>query len=319
MMIIRISIGLYLAVATLLTGVVYGQEVVSEQHSPTLAERLGYSAEDKLLIVHADDIGFSNSANQATMEAFAVSPLRSGAIMVPAPWFPDFAALVPSIPDHDIGVHITLTSEWKYLKWDGVLPANEIPSLIADDGYLHGNGPEVVAHANAAEAEREARAQIDRAIAFGIEPTHLDVHNSALWGTPELFAAYLRLGREYRLPILMAKDGIATVSDEYKAMLMPSDILLDRVIMMPRDVPGEQWVAEYEKLLADVKPGVTQLIIHFGIDDEELRAITIDRPNPDAAWRQRDYDFFTSSRFMELLGQNHIRLITWREIQQLLP
>lgn len=284
----------------------------------TLAESLGYEPDEKLLIVHADDIGFSHSANAATTAAFANSALRTGSVMVPAPWFPDIAEWARSNPDHDLGVHITLTSEWKFLKWDGVLSSDRISSLLAEDGYFYGTGPAVAEHAEGGEARAEARAQIERAIAFGIDPTHLDVHNSALWGTPELFQVYLDLGREYRLPILMSNDGIAEVPPEYRELLRPEDIVLDRIIMMARGTPVEDWETEYARLLSTVGPGVTELIIHFGYDDPELQAIVVDRPNPDAAWRQADYDYFTGPRFQEALQANNIRLVTWREIRELL-
>ena len=291
---------------------------VRAQNTLTLAERLGYSSDAKLLIVHADDVGFSHSANAATIQAFEFGPVQTGAIMVPAPWFPEIAAFVKEHSQHDFGVHITLTSEWKYFKWDGILPADQIPSLLADDGYFYGNGDAVTEHADAGEAEQEARAQIDRAIAFGIDPTHLDVHNMALWGTPELFQAYLRLGRDYKLPILISAGGIAEVSPDYQSLLNPEDIVLDRVIMMARDIPVDRWEPEYAELFSNIEPGVTQLIIHFGFDDAELRAMTVDRPNPDAAWRQSDFDFFTSAKFQDLLQENNIQRVTWREIRGLL-
>ena len=295
----------------------------SSANGLSLAERLGYASDTKLLIVHADDIGFSHSANTATMRAFELGPVKTGAIMVPVPWFQEIAALVQQQSDQqqaqfDFGVHITLTSEWKYFKWNGVLAASEIPSLINEDGYFYTNGAEVAEHAVAEEADREARAQIERAMAYGIEPTHLDVHNSALWGTAELFQVYLELGRDYKLPILISSDGIAKVKPDYQSMLSEDDIVLDRVIMMARDALVENWVPEYEKLFASVEPGVTQLIIHFGFDDTELRAMAVDRPNPNAAWRQSDFDFFTSAEFKSLLDRNNIQLITWREIRDLL-
>ena len=303
------------AMAILVASVVCAQDSAMEQ---SLAERLGYSRDAKLLIVHADDVGFSHSANSATSQAFESGAVQTGAIMVPTPWFPEIAAFVQEHPQHDFGVHITLTSEWKYFKWDGVLPADQISSLLAEDGYFYGNGDAVTEHADAGEAEREARAQIDRAIAFGIDPTHLDVHNMALWGTPELFEAYLRIGRDYKLPILMSADGIAEVLPEYQSLLNPEDIVLDRVIMMARDVSVDRWETEYAKLFSNIEPGVTQLIIHFGFDDAELRAMTVDRPNPDAAWRQSDFNFFTSTKFQDLLRENSIQLVTWREIRGLL-
>jgi len=314
----QLKIILTLLAAALTPSIGYSQTTDSEQPSLSLAERLGYSSTDKLLIVHADDVGFSWSAHSATTQAFEIGPVQTGTIMVPPPWFPEIAAYVREHPQYDFGIHITLTSEWKYFKWDGVLSSSNIISLLAEDGYFYGNGQAVAEHADADEAEREARAQIDRAIAFGIDPTHLDVHNSALWGTAELFDVYLRLGRDYKLPLLLSADGIAKIPPEYKPMLGSKDIVLDRVIMMARDTPAEKWEAEYEKLLSSVEAGVTQLIIHFGFDDAELRAMTVDRSNPDAGWRQRDFDFFTGKRFRDLLEENDIQLITWREIRALL-
>jgi predicted glycoside hydrolase/deacetylase ChbG (UPF0249 family) len=121
----------------------------------TLAEKLGFAADAKLLIIHADDIGLAQSVNDATNSAFASCGITSGSIMVPCPWFIDFAEHFKSHPDLDVGIHITLTSEWDYYKFGGILPSTEIPSLLDENGYFYPTTQEVGQHADPVEAEKE--------------------------------------------------------------------------------------------------------------------------------------------------------------------
>jgi predicted glycoside hydrolase/deacetylase ChbG (UPF0249 family) len=158
----------------------------SARTQQNLAERLGYDADAKLLIVHADDIGLARAVNAATARAFESGGITSGSVMVPCPWFPDFAAYYRDHQPMDVGIHITLTAEWDYYKWGGVSPAGEIPSLLDDYGHFYPTEAAVAQHAVPAEVEREARAQIERAMALGIEPTHLDTHMGTMVVTPAL-------------------------------------------------------------------------------------------------------------------------------------
>ncbi|HEX7019296.1 MAG TPA: polysaccharide deacetylase family protein [Gemmatimonadaceae bacterium] len=273
----------------------------------TLAERLGYPANAKLLILHADDIGVAHSQDSATFAALDAGAVSSTSAMVPTPWITEVAAYAKTHPDADIGLHLTLTSEWDTYKWGSVAPRDSVPSLYDSTGYLPNDVPPVVAHAKPQEVERELRAQIDRALALGIHPSHVDSHMGALFSTPELIATYVKVARSYHLPYLSVK------SDPRSA---PSDMMLDAVIVASPDVPRDHWMAFYTNAVAQLKPGVSEIIVHLAHDDSEMRAVTVNHEPYGAAWRQRDFDVVTSAEFRKALQANHVTLIKWRDIQK---
>jgi chitin disaccharide deacetylase len=279
----------------------------------TLVERLGYPLGTKLLIVHADDLGETHAVNAAAIKALQGGTINSASLMVPCPWFPEMADYAKSHPDADFGLHLTLTSERVYYRWGPVAPADKVPSLVDRNGYFHHDWEEGV-HIDAKEAEIELRAQIERALAMGVRPTHLDSHQYRLIiNGKELFDAMLRVAHEYKLPIFVTRDWFAE-HPYLQASLGPSDIVLDHTITIAPEIPAEKWADFYLTALKNLKPGVTEFVIHPGYDDEELRAATRERSTWGSAWRQRDYDFFTSDQFREVLVQQKIKLITWREL-----
>lgn len=282
----------------------------------TLAERLGYDADAKLLIIHADDIGVARSVNIATTRAFESGGITSGSIMVPAPWFSDFAAYYQDHQPLDIGIHITLTAEWDHYKWGGVSPASEIPSLLDEYGHFLPTEEAVAEHAVPAEVEREARAQIERALALGVEPTHLDTHMGTMVTTPALVDVYLKLGREYDLPLLIPRGWVEENAPEYLEAIAADHVLLDGLFMMVANDSTRSWGEAYAEMFAAMGPGLNQLIVHLGIDDTELQAITVNHPDFGSAWRQRDLDFVTSPQLGELLEAHDIELVTWDQIRQ---
>ena len=282
-----------------------------------LAARLGHPADAKLLIVHADDLGAAHSINAATFKAFETGLLNSASIMVPCPWLPEAAEYARRHPEADLGLHLTLTSEWKTYRWGGVLSKERAPSLYAPDGYLYMTEDVAAAHLDVREAEAEVRAQIARARAFGIRPTHLDAHMRTLHQTRPLFEMFLRVAREERLPALVSREWFARWPF-LPGVLGADGIVVDRVIDVDPSVPPARWAEHYAGLIKDLKPGVTQLIVHLAYDDEEMRAVALDHPDWGAAWRQRDFDFVTSDAFRRLLKEHNVKLVTWREIGRLL-
>ena len=148
---------------------------------PSLAERLGYAADAKLLIIHADDLGMAHSVNRGTLHAMRHGVVNSGSIMVPTPWLSEIAAAAREDPALDLGLHLTLTSEWKHYRWGPVLPVTEVPTLVDSAGYLWATAEDAAAHMDPSEAEAEIRAQVERAVQFGITPTHLDSHMGTLF------------------------------------------------------------------------------------------------------------------------------------------
>jgi predicted glycoside hydrolase/deacetylase ChbG (UPF0249 family) len=282
-----------------------------------LAAQLGYPADARLLIVHADDLGAAHSVNAATFKAFETGLVNSASIMVPCPWLPEAADYARRHADADLGLHLTLTSEWKTYRWGGVLSKERAPSLYAPDGYLYMTEDVAAAHIDVREAEAEVRAQIARARAFGIKPTHLDAHMRTLHQTRPLFEMFLRVARDERLPALVSREWFARWPF-LPGALGADGIVVDRVIDVDPSVPPARWAEFYGGLIKDLKPGVTQLIVHLAYDNEEMRAVALDHPGWGSAWRQRDFDFVTSDEFRRLLKEHKVRLVTWREIGRLL-
>ena len=309
------SIAAYLAGSILLLAPAAGR---GQQN---LAQKLGYPADAKLLIVHADDIGLARSVNIAVETAFEHGGITSGSVMVPCPWFPDFATYYGEHGSLDVGIHITLTAEWDHYKWGGVSPAGEIPSLLDEHGYFYATVEEVATHAKPEEVEREIRAQIERALTFGIRPTHLDTHMGSVVATPELFEIYLRLGDEYGLPVLLPRRWPPDVPEEFREYLdaIAADRpALDGLHMMMAHDSTKSWGDAYDAMLGSVAPGLNQLIVHLAIDDAEMQAVAVNHPDFGSAWRQRDLDFVTSQAFRDLVAAHGITLVSWEQIRKVM-
>jgi len=279
----------------------------------TIAERLGLPANAKLLILHADDLGVAHSVDVASFDALDRGAISSASAMVPTPWITEVAAYARAHPTADLGLHLTLTSEWQTYRWGSVESKDKVPSLLDSAGTFPNDEKVVATTAKPVEVERELRAQIERALALGIRPTHLDSHMGALFTTPELIATYVKVAREYRLPFLALRGDPRTAP---AAPLSANDVLLDAVVIAGSQVPRDQWKAFYLNAIADLKPGLTEMIVHLGHDDAELQAVTINHEPYGSAWRQRDYDVVTSPEFKKALRDHHVTLVTWRELQK---
>ena len=283
----------------------------------TLAERLGYAKDAKLLIVHADDLGMAHSVNAATIKGFESGLVNSGSIMVPCPWFSEIATYARANPQADLGLHLTLTSEWTTFRWGPVTPKDRVSSLLDKNGYFYLTESEAAAKADPKEVELEVRAQIERARAFGIQPTHLDSHMGTLYQNKALFEMFLRVAREHKLPVRVAKEWFSR-ADFLPSLLNPNDVFIDRILDINPAVPPQDWAKFYSEAIKKLQPGVTEVVIHLAYDDAEMRGATFEHPDWGAAWRQRDLDFFTSDAFRQLLREQQIKLITWRELGKLL-
>jgi hypothetical protein len=280
----------------------------------SIAERLGYPANAKLLILHADDLGVAHSVNAASLDALERGAISSASIMMPTPWVTEVAAWARAHPDADLGLHLTLNAEWETYRWGPVAPKERVPSLFDSSGTLPRETETVAQRAALAEVERELRAQVELALAHGIRPTHLDSHMGALFTTPGLFATYARVARDYRLPFLAVRQQGA---EAILASLTDRDIVLDTLVQAFPSVPPAQWKQFYLDAVRKLKPGLTEIIVHLGHDDAELRAVTVNHEPWGSAWRQRDYDVVTSPEFRQALRDNGVTLIRWRDLQKL--
>jgi hypothetical protein len=290
--------------------------VNASAQTKTIAERLGYPPDSKLLIIHADDLAVAHSEDAASFDALDKHAITSASIMIPCPWLNEVAAYAKAHPDADLGLHLTLTSEWKTYRWGPVESKDKVPSLIDPTGYLWPDTPAAVHNLKADEAEREVRAQVERAIAMGIHPTHLDSHMATLFSRPDLFAVYVKVAREYKLPFLAAIAP--NTPPELSSLLSSKDLVLNSVLIADPSVHPGDWKMFYSNAIKNLKPGLTEIIVHLGYDDAELQAVMVDHPDYGAAWRQRDYDVVTSPEFKKLVQDNHVILVPWKDLKKLL-
>lgn len=290
---------------------------VSAQTEMNLAERLGYAPDAKLLIVHADDAGVSHSENIATMKGMEAGIVNSASIMVPCPWFPEIANYARKhSAEKDFGLHLTITSEWRDYKWGSTSSKNEVPSLINPHGYFYHLVDSVVVNSRAVDVEKEISAQIEKALDFGIDVTHLDAHMGAVMSTPEFLEAYIKKGREYKVPVLLNREIPALKELESKMKLTPRDVIADDVYQANPEIYNSMGMEEYyEDVLNNLQPGLSVILIHLALDNEEMKAVTVDHPHWGSEWRQDDLDFFISNKARKLIEDNNIKLVTWRELR----
>jgi predicted glycoside hydrolase/deacetylase ChbG (UPF0249 family) len=209
-----------------------------------------------------------------------------------------------------------MTSEWKIYRWGPVESKDKVASLLDSSGYLWPETGPAVQNIKAEEAEHEIRAQIERAIAAGVHPTHLDSHMGVLFAKPEFFAVLVKVAHEYHLPFLTPR--IPGDPTKLLSQLSEKDVIVDSIVMANPTVHAGRWKEFYGNAIKNLKPGLSEMIVHLGHDDAELQAVTFDHPDFGSAWRQRDYDFVTSPEFKKILEENHIVLVKWRDLQKLL-
>jgi predicted glycoside hydrolase/deacetylase ChbG (UPF0249 family) len=284
------------------------------ERTSSLAQLLGRSKDAKLLLINADDFGMCHAENVATIDGLESGAFSSTTVMMPCPWVEEVVDFAQRVPDADIGVHITHTSEWERYKWGPLSGADAVPSLVTQRGYLHAQVDPFYASARLDEVERETRAQIDAALAAGLDVTHLDSHMGTLQLRPQYHELYLRLAAEYRLPVRMAgrrmleamgMAHIAALADGL-GVLYPDHFWFGGP-PQPAATPS-YWT----ELMQNLMPGVTEIFIHPAVADAELRGMT-----DSAAQREADYRFFTSAETRRRLRQLEIELIGYREIRDL--
>jgi predicted glycoside hydrolase/deacetylase ChbG (UPF0249 family) len=285
----------------------------TQVQAKTLAKRLGYPADAKLVILHADDVGMTPSVNMASFAALDQKAISSASVMVTCPYLTDVAEYAKAHPDADLGVHLTLTSEWKTYRWGPVAPKDQVPSLLDPQGYFYPDVRSAAAHIKPKEAEREIRAQIELAMKMGIHPTHLDMHMMTLAATSQLYATLVKVGHDLHLPFLALRgyDG------RRKLMLSHADMIFDSLMVFDSNVPPNPWTESYVKALDLLKPGLHYVIVHLGHDHSELEAVMMDDQSFGAAWRQRDFNAVTSPEFKHALERNRIILVGWKDLEKL--
>lgn len=284
----------------------------------TAATALAQSPNIKRLIVHADDAGMCHSVNMATREALEKGIVSSASVMMPCPWVQEFCDWAKANPTRDLGLHLTLTSEWRYYRWRPVASIDKVRGLLDAEGYMWRDVRSSATNSNPSEVEIELRAQIERAKSYGLKFTHFDTHMGTLYARQDFFEVYTRLAKEYGVPCMLPKPGGVNEA-ELKTYPITLDSLrdkqrqgfamLDRLVTgVPGRNPAERRES-YKTFLANLQPGVTKLIIHLAKDDVEIRAVT-------NAWEYRwaDFLFWTSNEAKDLLAQHNIELYTYRQL-----
>ncbi|MFM7872830.1 MAG: ChbG/HpnK family deacetylase [Actinomycetota bacterium] len=232
----------------------------------TLAERLGYDAASKLVIVSCDDLGSCHAANIGVYRALRDGIATCASVMVPAPWARHAAHLYEG---DDIGVHLTLNAEHEMYRWG---PITQAPSLLSGEGGFPRDVDDLWEHADPAEVLRECRAQIERALSWGFDVTHLAPHLSVITLRPEFFDIYLELAVEFRLPIRLP----STLSAEQAGF--PFRRLAEEEGIIFPDHFDHDWRPGSRQRVVDalrnLQPGVTEIHIQPAIDTPEVRALT---------------------------------------------
>jgi predicted glycoside hydrolase/deacetylase ChbG (UPF0249 family) len=283
--------------------------------SPSLAERLGFKPGDKILIVNVDDVGNSHAANAAVIDAMENGLATSSTIIVPGPWFPEIASYAKSHPNSDFGVHLAHTSEWKTLKWGPVANKSEVPGLIDPQGYLWPDINSVYKNSSPEQAYIEAKAQIKKALAAGIDVTHIDSHMGTLQYNEAYFQIYRRLAKEFDLPLRMgSQELLAAQGGGHQRGQLDSDgtIYPDYLIHGDRK-PGEPIRDYWKRSVSALKPGVTELYIHASVPGDEIKNIT-------NSWQDRaaEYELFTRDpEIRRILDSQAVKRIGYRALRDL--
>jgi len=230
-----------------------------------LAERLGYDSDTRLVIVSCDDLGSCHAANEGVYRALRDGFATCASVMVPAPWA-RHAALEYS--GEDIGVHLTLNAEHPVYRWG---PITHSPSLLSGDGGFPRDIDDLWEHADPEEVRRECRAQIERAILWGFDVSHLAPHLTAITLRPEFFDVYLDLAIEFRLPIRLP----STITEE-QAGFPFRRLAADEGVVFP-DHFDHDWSAgsrvRVRRAFENLRPGVTEIHVQPAIDTAEVRAL----------------------------------------------
>ena len=278
----------------------------------TLAHSLGVG---RAVILHVDDIGMCRGSNCGFLDLAAKGYVTCGSVMVPCPWFREIAEAAAADPALDLGVHLTLTSEWAGYRWAPISTVNRASGLIDDEGYFWRDVASLRRHLVVEAAETELRAQIERARAAGMNPTHIDAHMAAAM-LPELLDLHVRLGHEYGLvPVLPRKIGFAPDAKSYDAAVAELDREGLPVVDQIRGtlpVAAEAVAPGYRKVIEDLPPGVTHFALHCTAPGE-IGAISPQH----APWRTNEYALFASGAVAEWCASLGIVPLGYRSIQML--
>lgn len=287
------------------------------------AEKLGFPAGKKVIILHADDAGMCEEANIATKKYFENGEIQSAAIMAPCPNADEFIEWAKTHTDVDVGMHLTHTSEWKTYRWGPVSNPADVPGLVDPEGKLWHEVPDVVQHASAAEVEKEIRAQIDKAISMGYQPNHIDTHMGTLYGHPEYAKAFLKVAMEYGIPANAINLSDSLVAAHFKKSGYPiNDEMiaemekytlpkLDFFTSVPHGDTYEEMRENFFNLVKTLPAGLTEIIFHPSVESDNLKSIT-------NSWQQRvwEAELFSDPVVKKFFKDENIQFTNWIDIMK---
>ena len=288
---------------------------------PSIIEKMGYEADDKVVIIHIDDMGVSHSINQASFECLDFGVATCGSMITGANWFPEVVRHYHSHPTLDLGVHLSLTSEYELYRWRPLSTGDPKSGLIDDEGYLWRTMESAVRFGDPEAAEVEMRAQVQMALQNKMNITHLDFHMISVL-MPKFIDHYLKVAQEFQVPALVPKmekkllvqlgvgDNYDFFSRKVKELAERGYPVIDHIMAASFDNPNK--VQLYKGMIRSIKPGLTHLLFHPGKKSPELTAMAQET----AYGRYQDYLAFTSEEIREVVEQSKIKLIGCREIQQ---
>jgi predicted glycoside hydrolase/deacetylase ChbG (UPF0249 family) len=289
----------------------------------TNAEKLGFPEGRKVILLHCDDAGMCDEANIAIRHYFETGDLQSTAVMVPCPYAMELVEWAKRQESPDVGIHLTLTSEWKTYRWGPVSDPAKVPGLIDPEGKMWHDVPDVVNHATAKEIETEVRAQIDKVIAVGFTPSHIDTHMGTMYASLEYLRVFLKIAEEYKIPANaidlsdpaiaenFRKEGYPITTDVVELLNQYSLPKLDNFSSVPNGDTYEEKRANFFKLLNSLGPGLTEIIFHPSVETDNLKTIT-------GSWQQRVWEsqLFSDPVVKQFFKDNVIDITTWRDIMK---
>ncbi|GAC1526945.1 MAG: carbohydrate deacetylase [Sediminibacterium sp.] len=303
----------------------------------TYAERLGYQKGAKVLILHVDDGGMSYDSNEGAINAMTRGIATSCSMMMPCSWVPAFVHYYKAHPALDVGLHLTLTSEWNGYRWGPLSGKNTTPGLVDKEGAMWSSVEAVVTHASADEVEKEIRAQLERARSMGFEPTHLDSHMGALFATPGFMQRYVKVGMENHIPVMLPAGHVTLIraqmhapEEQVQQLRMIGKMMWKSGLPVLDDLHNESYgwaipadvrdndaklqtyrTKKYIEGIRSLQPGITMMIMHCTAATEVFPYISDSGP-----LRHADLLAMMDPALKKAIAEEGIILTTWRELKE---
>ena len=323
--------------------------------SQTYAERLGWAADDRVIIMHVDDAGMSYDSNQGAIQALE-GLANSVSVMMPCPWAASFLRYAREHPDIDAGLHLTLTSEWKDYRWEPLAGMESVPGLLDPEGAMWPQVAQVAAQASPDEVEKEIRMQVERALRMGYQPTHLDSHMGTLFATDQFLERYIKVGVDYDIPVMIPGGHNTLLRQQYRDEAIRElkaageyregmDVPLPEVLDKARDVGKQVWEAGLPVLddlhntsgdwripegqertaenMREVK--VQEFLKAFEQLQPGVTMFIVHCTDPTEVFphisgsglsREGDLQAMLDPRLQQYIDEHNIKLTTWRELKQ---